>query len=244
MPLYVFGWICFVGVLITGALINISDTQVMGINAWIKPFKFFLSTLIFIWTMAWITGYLPQRGVVSIYSWLTIIVFAFELVYICFQAYNGTTSHFNISTKFHTNMWGLMGLSISIVTLFTAYIGWLFFTGSFPGLSSAYLWGIRLGIVIFVIFAFEGGLMGSQMSHTVGAPDGGPGLRILNWSVTHGDLRIAHFIGMHALQVLPLLGFYIIDNPKLIIATATCYFLLAIGVLIQALMGMPLLRLD
>ena len=76
-------------------------------------------------------------------------------------------------------------------------------------IPDAYVWGISLGILVFILFSLEAGVMLSLMKHTVGGVDGSPGLPITNWSKNFGDLRIAHFAGLHALQILPLLGFFI-----------------------------------
>ena len=237
--LYYFGTFCLIGTFLSIILIFVTDTQVHGINAWIKPFKFWLSSVIFSWSMGWFMFHLPQQTTVSIFSWTVVAVLTFELVYISFKASIGDTSHFNVSTGFNSIMWAMMGLSISLMTLFTLYIGFLFFKGSF-GLEPGYLWGIRLGIMMFVVFAFEGGLMGAKLSHTVGGMDGSPGLPLVNWSKVHGDLRIAHFLGMHALQILPLIGFYFITTSRGIIIASALYFICTTAILIQALMGIPL----
>ena len=188
--LYLFGWICLTGALFSFYMIATTTTQVNGINAWIKPAKFFISTFLFVWTMGWFLGYLSSYNL-NWYNWVVILVLAFELIYISIRAGQGQLSHFNVSSAFNGLMFSLMGLAISIMTLATLYIGYLFFKEPLPHLPITYVWGIRLGIIIFVLFAFEGGLMGSRLSHTVGAADGTPGLQLLNWSVTNGDLRIA-----------------------------------------------------
>ena len=134
-----------------------------------------------------------------------------------------------------------MGLIAAVVTLYTAYIGLLFFIQSFPDLPSYYVWSIRLGILIFVVFSFEGGLMGSRMNHSVGAINDNSNMWLIGWSKTVGDLRVAHFIGMHALQLLPLLSFYIFKNTKATIIISILYSLLAVSTLVQALNGKPLI---
>lgn len=105
-----------------------------------------------------------------------------------------------------------------------------------------YIWGIRLGIILFVIFAFEGGVMARLLSHTVGAPDGGPGLPIFNWSSQYGDLRVAHFIGIHSLQIIPLFGYYIAKTNRSVQIFTAAYLIVTVFLLVQAFRGMPLLQ--
>lgn len=42
---------------------------VTGVNAWLKPIKFFLSISILSWTMGWLGNYLKAQKQMKIYSW-------------------------------------------------------------------------------------------------------------------------------------------------------------------------------
>jgi hypothetical protein len=158
------------------------------------------------------------------------------------MASRGQLSHYNLSTPFYGAMFSLMAIAASLATLYTAYVGFLFFKNSFPDLPNYYVWAIRLSIIIFVIFSFEGFAMGSRLSHSIGALNDNSNWFILGWSRTVGDLRVSHFIGMHALQVLPILSFFVLKNTKLTIGLSIMYGLLALMTLVQALKGRPLLK--
>lgn len=227
------------GIISCAILARLLPVQVLGINAFIKPIKFFASIALFCWSMAWFTGLLTQRRAVVVYSWVIVAVMSYEMAVIVGQASVGKLSHFNVSSAFDGLLFTLMGIAITIATLWTAYIGWLFVIRP-PRLPLAYLWGIRLGILLFVFFAFEGGLMASQLAHTVGAPDGGPGLPLLNWSLHYGDLRIAHFFGMHALQLIPLFGWYVARRPYQVFLFSALYCGGVVFLLVIALAGKPL----
>ncbi|GGD75743.1 hypothetical protein GCM10011514_44570 [Emticicia aquatilis] len=234
--LFYFGLLCFILAIIFLILTRFTTTQVYNVNAWYKSFKFAASTVLFVWTMAWFIGYLIDFNA-TVFNWIIIITLGFEIIYITWQASRGSLSHFNVSTSFYAFMYSMMALAATIATLAAAYIGILFLINNFPDLPPYYVWSIRLGIFIFVVFAFEGFVMGSRMSHTIGGPDGEAGIPILNWSKKFGDPRIAHFIGMHALQVLPVLSYYLLRNTQLTIIVGILYFLLAVFTLMQALRG-------
>ena len=239
--LFYYGIICFFLAVFFLVLTKTSSTQVYNVSAWYKPFKFAFSTFLFSWAMAWYCYYLPEFNI-QLFNWSIIFLLGFEIVYIAIQANKGQLSHYNLSTPLYSFLYFMMALAATLVSVYSAYVGVLFFINDFPDLPNYYLWGIRLGIVIFVIFSFEGFVMGSRLTHTIGGSDGGAGIPLLNWSTKYGDPRIAHFIGMHALQILPILSFYVFKNTKATILLAVAYALLAIFTLVQALQGKSLFK--
>jgi hypothetical protein len=84
--------------------------------------------------------------------------------------------------------------------------------------------------------------MAARLAHTVGAADGGPGMPLVNWSTEYGDLRVAHFIGIHSLQILPLFGNYMAKRNRHVKVFAACYFIITMFLLIQAFLKMPLFK--
>jgi hypothetical protein len=241
--LFYSGLICLALSILFLTLTKYTSTKVYNVNAWYKPFKFAFSTFLFAWSMAWYCYYLPDFNI-KLFNWSVIILLGFEIVYIAFQANKGQLSHYNISTPIYASLYSMMAIAATLVTLFTAYVGLLFFINTFPELPNYYIWAIRLGIVIFVIFSFEGFAMGSSLNHSVGALNDNSNWFIVGWSKTVGDLRVSHFIGMHALQVLPILSYYVLKNTKLTIGISVIYGLLALLTLIQALQGKPFIRTD
>lgn len=237
--LFNFGWLCWLGALVCMVQFQRDQTFVAGINAWIKPLKFYASSAIFAWTMAWFLIYLNKQRKVKVYSWMVVIVFAFELVVITWQAANGRLSHFNISTPFYLWLYNAMGIAIVIMTLWTLYMGFLFFRQKEFSIPDTYVWGIRLGIILFVIFSFEGGVMAYRLQHSVGYIDGSPGLPLLNWSKQYGDLRVAHFFGIHALQIIPIVSYYLCNRVWKVYLFTTLYLAFVVVMLLQALNKIP-----
>jgi len=118
--------------------------------------------------------------------------------------------------------------------------------------NRAMLIAVRFGLVIFMAGNAIGGYMLARGSHTVGAADGGPGLPFTNWSTIAGDLRIAHFIAIHAIQILPLLAWLIselrpsfrLNRQRILVCAASCMLFIAVmGTFVQASRGRPLVGL-
>jgi hypothetical protein len=200
------GWLMLGGFAVAVFIAPFDTRLITGINPWIKPMKFLLSIGIFLWTMAWFMAEADPRQArrLAIIRWTMLIAMSVEIALITLQAARGTTSHFNVAAPFDALVFDVMG--VLIVANTAAAAGFLATLRPVEPARAGYLWGLRLGLTIFALGSLQGFLMVANMAHTVPPPDGGPGLPFVNWSTTAGDLRIAHFIGLHALQLLPVAG--------------------------------------
>jgi hypothetical protein len=210
-----------------------------------------VSIAIYVWTVAWLLEYLRLPSWAKrIVSWGISISMLTEIACIAGQAARGTTSHYNVNTPFDAAIFSIMGSMIVLNSVLALVLLICFLIGRYD-VPSPYLWGIRSGLVIFLAASGIGGMMLLQASHSVGVKDGGPGLPILNWSTKGGDLRAAHFLGLHALQVLPIIAFLISRHRSWTISQKTAYVLAVSGayallialLYFQAIHGLPVLRM-
>lgn len=208
------GWLHLALLAILLSIYPFDDRTILGVERWIKPMKFCTSIVIYVWTLAWYLRYLTEKQrAVRVITWGVSISMVMEIAGIIAQAARGTTSHYNVTTPVNAIVFAVMGLMIAFNSLLVIYTLMLFSLQE-PQIPRSYLWGIRWGLFIFLLASLEGGLMIRHMAHTVGAPDGGLGLPFVNWSREHGDLRVAHFAGMHALQILPLAGYLLYRSRR------------------------------
>jgi hypothetical protein len=219
--------------------------EILGINAMIKPMKFALSIWIYSWTMSLILSYLTAARAVKIYSWVAVVAMSFEQIAITSQAFRGELSHFNQSSAYGIVVFALMGVFILTITLWTAYMAYLFIKQKKYPISSAKVTGIRFGLVYFVVFSLFGGYVSGLQGHTVGAADGSNGIWLLNWSTLFGDLRVAHFFGIHSLQMIPLFAmmtdryFSRPSSKRAVQVFALLYLGFVLFTMIQGLRGLP-----
>ncbi|MES1165826.1 MAG: hypothetical protein ABUR63_08715, partial [Verrucomicrobiota bacterium] len=243
----------------------VDHRQVTGAPVWLKPAKFAAAILTTGPALAWIIG--QMRGVAQPrvrFAGTTMATLAgLELVLITLQAARGVGSHFNFATRFDGAVFTTMGIAISIFWLAELYVAVRTFRQPFA--TPARTWAIRLGLVGALLGAATGFRMAQPTAsqragfhtgrpaavvgaHAVGVPDGGPGLPVTHWSTTGGDLRVPHFLGLHALQVLPLLALFVErrrrGEARLVWAGAIVWLGLGAVTLIQALRGQPLLAPD
>ena len=234
-------------------LLAVDSEQILGINRWIKPIKFSSSIAIYLFTLATFMYYLPGFSKSkNIIKYGSILFMIGEIVLIIMQPARGTTSHFNNSSSFDGIVYTAMGIMIFANMFLDIWLTVLYFLADIK-LPNAVVWGMRLGLIVFILGSLEGGYMAQQIGHSVGSSDGGAGLPFVNWSTVVGDLRVAHFFGLHAFQAIPLFSLAIsflrkrmsfIKPTAFTVIFAALYFSFFTFFFGQALIGKPLIKQD
>lgn len=237
--------------LVTATLAVVDQRTLLGAPLWFKPLKFSISLMLYGAALAWMLARLPGRGMRRT-GWVIVAAVVLEMVIIVGQAARGVRSHFNDDTTFDAALFAIMGATITVLYLATVAIALRFLRE--PSDDRATTSAVRLGLLVGLVGMGIGFLMPPLGGHAVGVPDGRPGLPLVGWSTTGGDLRIGHFVGMHALQLLPLvaaglaaLGRGRLDDTarlRMVQVVAAGYAGLVVLVTWQALRAQPLLAPD
>lgn len=231
----------------------VDQRTLLGAPLWFKPLKFALSFALYAPALAWMISLLRRPGRTARGAgWVVVIASALEMAIIVGQAALGKRSHFNVDTAFDAALFSVMGATVVVLWLATAVIAVLVIRER--GVDPAATAAVRAGLVVGLVGAGLGFALVANGGHSVGVPDGGPGLLFTGWSTTGGDLRIGHFVGMHALQLLPLLAALLGAIPvrrldprgrhDLVRIAAVAYSAAITLITWQALRGQPLLAPD
>ncbi len=271
-PLTILSSVMLVTFLVTLVGIFVDPRVIPGAPAWLKPAKFAISVSVYCFTFVWLLGFVENHPrLVRLAANVTVVSLTVEMIVIITQAARGTTSHFNISTPFDSFLWFAMGSFIVLVWTMNLLLAIMLLRQQMP--DRAFAWSLRLGVLISAVGMAAAFFMVTPTpeqaaalasgnrplivgAHSVGVADGGPGLPILGWSTVGGDLRPAHFTGLHALQVLPLLGWLLIrrrgvlarltanDRLSLVFTFGLAYLGLVLLLLWQALRGQSVMHPD
>lgn len=248
--LFFIGLLCFLLAIFCFVGLFIDERQLFDVSIWLKPLKFSISTGIYILTVGYLITLYPfstgKRNIINnIVSWTLLI----ELIIIITQAYRGQMSHYNQSSSLDGLLFAMMGILIAVNVLIMI----LFIIEAIRlklKTPKSIQWAILIGWVVVLIGSWVGGQMIGQLAHNVGTADGGPGLPFLNWSTIAGDLRVAHFFGLHGIQIIPLFSYLCLRwwniNYKSQIALTTVFSFVYISWLgytfYQAKLGIALIQ--
>jgi hypothetical protein len=241
----------FVGILCLAAR-GFKAPPVMGVHPALKPFKFALSIALFLGTMGVLLPSLSVSPLTrSALAWLFASTMVAEMAPILLQSLRGTTSHFNGRGALNGPLWQLMIVAIVLATLGLVCVALLasfrpLIAADGRAMASIMAFAWRAGLWLLLLTPVSGFAMGGRGQHSVGGDDGGLGLPFVNWSVQHGDLRVAHFFALHAVQLLPVFAWlllYLVADAGarwgLLLTTIFAATVLCVGSLVQASAGRP-----
>lgn len=237
--------------LIIAAWALVDPRQLQDTPVWAKPMKFAVSFVVFFITLALVEARLSQEWRNGLLLRITTGVMAtamiLEMSYMTIMAAQQQASHFNLATPFARLMYSLMGVGAVALVVGAAIFGVAVLRDAGARLGPGLRWGVGWGFILSCVLTLvTAGYMSATGSHVGVAPPGGRTLPLMGWSGSVGDIRPAHFLALHAMQVLPMVGL-LFDRAGIEVRNmrwvALAYAVLTTAVFLQALAGFPLIRL-
>ncbi|MCU0912420.1 MAG: hypothetical protein MUE98_14100 [Rhodobacteraceae bacterium] len=232
------------------AAMAIDGRLYQDVNVWVKPAKFLASLSLYALNLALFARLLPPgmtaRRSYRAFSWVVVFCILAEIAWIGGAAANGTGSHFNVATPAMELIYSLMGLFAVTLTAASLVYGIAILRHPAAPVAPTLRLAVGLGLVLtFALTVPVAGYMASAPGHFVGQPQTGALLPVLGWSREVGDLRVAHFLATHAMQVVPLLALAALALGRGatvgVWAIAAGYAVLTLATFAQALAGQPFL---
>ncbi|MCP5271113.1 MAG: hypothetical protein H6932_07755 [Burkholderiaceae bacterium] len=206
------GWAALALTLPLLVLLVVDGRSFNGVSVWLKPWKFHLSVGVHLLTLALVAAALSdapgrQRALGRL-SAVAVVTGVFELAYITWRASRGEASHFNVADPMAGLLYGLMGVGAVLLTGCAGMLGWWVARDRRFASGPVLQRGLALGLLAgWLLGTLTGAVVSAQSGHWVGGtPSDAGGLPLLGWSRDGGDLRVAHFFGLHAMHVLPLVA--------------------------------------
>lgn len=220
-------------------------------NPWIKPLRFELALAAYLFTLVLYARWLPRRATdvrgYRIFRNTVVVAIAAEMIWVAGAAYLGTISHFN-PTLPGSILYAVMGVLAVILTSITALYARLIAsnrtTGLPPVMKEAIVIGLALTLPLTLISAGPLAASGTPALPLPGSAAEDT-FSLFSWLRQGGGLRLAHFLGSHALHALPIAGLasWLVfgrDTRLPLRLVAALYAALVAGVVLLSLDGRPI----
>jgi hypothetical protein len=232
--LFWYGILNFVLLIFCMGLSLFDDTQVLGKNAWLFPMKYYFSIGIFIWSMGWYLHYLNNANHRKILIWFFLFTTFIQTSIVFLQSFRGVSSFYNQNTPFDKLVFGFQTANNVIFIVLMIVTTYLFYFQKKNSISQHFTWSIRMGMIIFLI----GLLVGFYMIMVYGNIESDLGNSVLHKK--YGNLKVPFFLGIHGLQIIPLLSNYFFQNKKQVLNFTLLYFIMMVVFFFMAFINLAI----
>lgn len=215
--LYFFG--CFamvVGIIILGFLLF--DTRTYnGISLWILPFRFSIGSGIYIFSITWFSYLINNTNYRKAISFFIFLIFSCFLGIVITQLIKENIAFLSLETPFDLFMNQLGIVLLSSLLILQIWITSIFVRQKKNMHSQHYTWGVRMGFIVFTFFLSVVFTILLCKGKTV----------YLDIFQFHRglsfEIQTAFYLGLHSIQIIPFLSYYLFDKKKQVVFFSVSY---------------------